>query len=71
MISPVGGGPVPTAELRRVSGGGGTVSDLLRHSRKKAVARKESVIDENSFCVRREKKTLLCEIPIPITIPKV
>ena len=37
---------------------------------KKAVARKEAVVDENSFCVRREKKkTLLCEIPI--TIPKV
>ncbi|XP_078328192.1 death domain-containing protein 1-like [Crassostrea virginica] len=36
---------------------------------KKAVARKEAVVDENSFCVRREKKkTLLCEIPI--TIPK-
>lgn len=37
---------------------------------KKTVARKESVLDENSFCVRKEKKKILiCEIPI--TIPKV
>ncbi|XP_061190143.1 death domain-containing protein 1-like [Saccostrea echinata] len=36
---------------------------------KRTIARKESIMDENSFCVRKEKrKTLLCEIPI--TIPK-
>lgn len=36
---------------------------------KKTVARKESVLDENSFCVRKEKKKILiCEIPL--TIPK-
>jgi hypothetical protein len=37
---------------------------------KKTIARKESVLDESSFCVRKEKiKSLLCEIPM--NIPKV